>query len=294
MPGFLHQWRDEVLSRGGPSRSASGGRVLVVAATLMEARAFVHGLGASVVEPIGADGADGARGWALVGVEWSSASRQGAGVWSLVVSGVGKVNAASAVVHAVALARAGEGTRRAASSGGGGGGGGGESPGPIVAVLNVGIAGALAGANPLALGDAVCASACIYADEGVRTPDGFTDLGAMGFPAGAWGRAGADASRVPVDEAGVALFARVCTHTGPIATVSTCSGTDELAREIAGRTGSLAEAMEGAAAAHAAFVLGLPFVELRVISNTTGDRARQRWDLARAMRGLEALGASLG
>lgn len=293
MPGLLHQWRDEVLSRRGPLRLASSGRVLVVAATMMEARAFVRGLGASVVEPPSVDGADGVRAWTPARVEWPSASRQAAGVWSLVVSGVGKVNAASAVVHAVALARESDLARSGGSSRGSGGGGG-ESPGPFVAVLSVGIAGALSGANPLALGDAICASACVYADEGVRTPDGFTDLGAMGFPAGAWARPGADASRVPVDEAGVALFARVCTRTGPIATVSTCSGTNELAGEIAVRTGALAEAMEGAAAAHAAFVLGLPFVELRVISNTTGDRARQRWDLARAMQGLEALGASLG
>ena len=73
---------------------------------------------------------------------------------------------------------------------------------------------------------------------------------------------------------------------GPIATVATCSGTDDAAREVVIRTGALAEAMEGAAVVHAALRLDLPGIELRSISNTTGDRGQQRWDLP---RGLSAL-----
>lgn len=77
---------------------------------------------------------------------------------------------------------------------------------------------------------------------------------------------------------------------GPIATVATCSGTDAAAAEVERRTGALAEAMEGAAVVHAALRLNVPAIELRTISNTTGDRARQRWDLA---AGLEALGRAV-
>jgi futalosine hydrolase len=44
--------------------------------------------------------------------------------------------------------------------------------------------------------------------------------------------------------------------------------------------------MEGAAVALAAVRLGLAFGELRVISNTTGDRARQQWDLKGALARL--------
>ena len=49
--------------------------------------------------------------------------------------------------------------------------------------------------------------------------------------------------------------------------------------------------MEGVAAAVAAKRLApdLPVVELRVISNTTGDRDAQRWDLPRALAALSDL-----
>jgi futalosine hydrolase len=48
--------------------------------------------------------------------------------------------------------------------------------------------------------------------------------------------------------------------------------------------------MEGAAAVHAARRLGVAGIELRTVSNTTGDRDRQAWDLGRA---LAALGESV-
>ena len=41
--------------------------------------------------------------------------------------------------------------------------------------------------------------------------------------------------------------------------------------------------MEGAAVVHAARRLHLPAIELRTISNTTGDRDRQHWDLPGAL-----------
>jgi nucleoside phosphorylase len=48
--------------------------------------------------------------------------------------------------------------------------------------------------------------------------------------------------------------------------------------------------MEGAAVVHAARRQRVPAIELRVISNTTGDREGQRWDLSAA---LTALGISV-
>ena len=73
---------------------------------------------------------------------------------------------------------------------------------------------------------------------------------------------------------------------GVIATVSTCSASDPGAREIAQRTGARAEAMEGAAVATVARTLGVAFAEVRAISNTAGDRERQRWDIASALDAL--------
>ena len=69
--------------------------------------------------------------------------------------------------------------------------------------------------------------------------------------------------------------------------MATCSGTDAAARSVAERTRAVAEAMEGAAVVHAARRLRVPAIELRAISNTTGERDGQQWDLPAA---LDALG----
>ena len=80
---------------------------------------------------------------------------------------------------------------------------------------------------------------------------------------------------------------------GSIATVATCSGTDEGALEIARRTGGIAEAMEGAAVLHAARALGASGIEVRVISNNTGERSAQVWDLSRAFDRLASFARAL-
>jgi nucleoside phosphorylase len=81
---------------------------------------------------------------------------------------------------------------------------------------------------------------------------------------------------------------------GGVATVSTCSGTDVLAARVCERTGAVAEAMEGAAVALVGARLGVAAGEVRVISNTTGERSRQVWDLPTALRGVERFAARLG
>ena len=156
--------------------------------------------------------------------------------------------------------------------------------GPFAAVINAGVAGVLPGGK-LAIGDTVVASACVYAEEGLLTPAGFVDMAAMGFSLGDF-----EGNTVPVDDRLLSRLAGLF-HTGPIATVATCSGTLAAAESVAQRTRSVAEAMEGAAVVHAARRLGVPAIELRVISNTTGDRDNQEWDLAGA---LVVLGRSVG
>ncbi|MFO0783195.1 MAG: futalosine hydrolase [Phycisphaerales bacterium] len=179
----------------------------------------------------------------------------------VVVGGIGRTNAACAVAEQLARETFG-------------------------AVVSTGIAGALPGSN-LALGDRVVATECVYAEEGVMTPSGFQDMAAMRFPLGDF-----PGNRVPVD----ARLASVFAHLGraaPIATVATCSGTDALAQAIALRTGAVAEAMEGAAVVHAARRQRVPAIEVRAISNTTGDRAAQVWDIARGLAALQAVGAAV-
>jgi futalosine hydrolase len=72
-------------------------------------------------------------------------------------------------------------------------------------------------------------------------------------------------------------LAPLATHQGRIAAVSECSGTDARATEIVKRTNAIAEGMEGAAIALVAQRLRRQWAEIRVISNTTGDRDRQVW-----------------
>ncbi len=156
--------------------------------------------------------------------------------------------------------------------------------GPFAAVISAGVAGALPGGK-LGIGDTVVASACVYAEEGLLTPAGFVDMAAMGFSLGDF-----EGNTVPIDDRLLSRLAGLF-RTGPIATVATCSGTDAAAESVVARTGAVAEAMEGAAVVHAARRLRVPAIELRVISNTTGDRRDQEWDLAGA---LVALGRSVG
>ncbi|MFO0875107.1 MAG: futalosine hydrolase [Phycisphaerales bacterium] len=177
----------------------------------------------------------------------------------VVAGGVGRTNAACATTEAI--------LRR----------------GPFDGAINAGIAGALPGAG-LGIGDVVVASECVYVEEGIATPDGFLDMRGLRFALGDF-----EGNRVPVDPAMLAAI-RGAFRSGPIATVATCSGTDSAAAEVVRRTSALAEAMEGAAVVHAARRLGVPAIELRAVSNSTGDRDRQQWD---AKRAFAALGPAL-
>lgn len=191
----------------------------------------------------------------------------------LIRTGVGKVNAAAAVTRAIERAR-------------------------YAAVINLGIAGALPGSE-LEIGDGVVATESVLADEGILTPAGFQTCSEMGFPPGGGAFAG---SEITGDPQLVAAFSRVIEGRAlrpvRVATVSTCSGVDDLAAAVRDRTGAQAEAMEGAAIAQvvARFSDFFPsrapvFVELRAISNTTGNRAAQRWDIRRALGTLSDIAA---
>ena len=79
---------------------------------------------------------------------------------------------------------------------------------------------------------------------------------------------------------------------GRIATVSVCAGTSRLAEER-GRHGVLAEAMEGAAVAAAAAAFGVPFVEVRGVSNACGPRDGARFDLEAAVRNAALVASRL-
>ncbi len=173
----------------------------------------------------------------------------------VIVGGVGRTNAAAATTEAIIR------------------------DGAFDMVLNTGVAGAFPGGG-LSIGDVVVASRCVYAEEGLLTPSGFTDISALGLALGDF-----SGNAVPVDERALTRLSLLF-RCGPIATVATCSGTDAAAQEVVRRTGAIAEAMEGAAVVHAARRLGVPGVELRAVSNTTGDRDRQAWNLPKSLTAL--------
>jgi futalosine hydrolase len=175
----------------------------------------------------------------------------------VVAGGIGRTNAAAATTAAIL------------------------SDGPFNWVISAGIAGAFPESN-LSIGDIVIANRCVYAEEGLETPDGFQNMAQMGFKLGNF--IGND---VPVDPWMLERLSAIGT-VAPIATVATCSGTNEQANLIKERTGCVCEAMEGAAVVHAANRVGAPAIEVRAISNTTGNRNTQEWDITLALQNLDA------
>ncbi len=158
-------------------------------------------------------------------------------------------------------------------------------------VLSLGIAGTLS--PSVRVGDVVLAQWDAFGDEGVGIGAGLLPLAQMGF--GVLG--GTDS--VQADAAATQwVHSRLKTggfavHLGGCATVSTCSGTDQLAAGVAQRTGAIAESMEGAAVLLAAHHAGIAAGQVRIISNTCGERDRQVWDLRGALATLQRVTAAI-
>mgnify|MGYP001427393305 CR=1 FL=1 len=173
------------------------------------------------------------------------------------------------------------------------------------AVLCFGCAGAYLESG-LKIGDLVVASEEIYGDEGAATPAGFLDMQALGF---ALAERGSDHwfNRFPADAdlltrghrlIAQALGTRHRVTRGPLITVSTCSGSAAAGSEMVRRTEGLGENMEGAAVAQLCARFGVPFFEVRGISNLVEARDPSRWDLpaaaAAAQQAVRALLAGWG
>ena len=173
----------------------------------------------------------------------------------VIASGIGRTNAAAATT-AAAL-----------------------TDGPFSWVMSAGVAGALPDST-LSIGDIVVANKCVYAEEGLESPDGFQNMDQMGFSLGNF-----TGNEIPTDTWMLEKLSAIGT-VGPIATVATCSGTDKHAKLVQERTGCVCEAMEGAAVVHAANRVGAPAIEIRSISNTTGNRDTQEWNLNLALTNL--------
>ena len=75
---------------------------------------------------------------------------------------------------------------------------------------------------------------------------------------------------------------RIVFHSGPFITVNSVSGTRKRGDMLQRRWNGLCENMEGASVARVCREFGLPFVELRSISNLVEDRNQASWKLHEA------------
>jgi futalosine hydrolase len=189
-------------------------------------------------------------------------------------------------------------------------------------VVQAGIAGALppsgcgsGGKGPLTaaagVGDLVVATQEAYSDTGSSTPAGWVSAQELGLPmalvegresggvfpvdpglvqaamealaaAGAGAEAAAEPGVKETPGAAAEPGPRPRIVAGPCVTSSQMTGTATEAEVLAGRWGALAESMEGAAAAHVCALHGVPFLELRGISNVVTDRDRAAWRVEEA------------
>ena len=171
------------------------------------------------------------------------------------------------------------------------------SPAPEL-VLQFGIGGAFAEAeNSAGVGDLVVATQEAYSDTGSSSPRGWLSAADLDLPIAEldgvesggvfpmdpdlveWATQKLQEASQLLTKSGLRAPAVLA---GPCVTSSLVTGTDEEARLIFERWGCLAESMEGAAAAHVCALHGVPFLELRGISNLVGHRTRQSWQAEEA------------
>jgi futalosine hydrolase len=141
------------------------------------------------------------------------------------------------------------------------------------------------------IGDVALAKVEVAGDEGVLTTDGFKDTEYIGipllktatsviyttFPAAESPLKRALKTLVSLEDIGERNV-----HVGTFVTLSTCTGTAVHARELEDRYHGLCENMEGAAAAHVAALHGIPWLEVRGISNFVEDRDLRKWNIPEA------------
>jgi futalosine hydrolase len=144
-------------------------------------------------------------------------------------------------------------------------------------VVSAGIGGGFGAAS---IGSTVVAATVVHADLGAAGEDGFVSMAELG-----WGPVRYDLDSQLTYE----LAERTTAQVGAVLTVSTVTGTAERATELARlHPDALAEGMEGIGVYRAAERQGVPFAELRTISNPVGPRRRDAWRIGEALAALSA------
>lgn len=179
---------------------------------------------------------------------------------AITAGGIGKANTAAAIARVSARVEVG-------------------------AVLQLGIGGAYpagAGGPALPLGSVAVAASEFDLDLGVGEGDAWRGLEALGFAAVATDPP--TYNRIACDTGSSHAVARAlaCPHV-PFATSDRVTADRATARRIADQVGAAIESMEGAAAAQVCLALGLPFVEVRAVSNEVGVRDKSEWRVREAI-----------
>ncbi|MFC8615525.1 futalosine hydrolase [Micromonospora purpureochromogenes] len=162
---------------------------------------------------------------------------------------------------------------------------------PYRAVVSAGIGGGFAGR--VAVGATVLGTRSVAADLGAESPEGFIPVDELGMPPELLGGG-------PTVDADPELLAALRAAlpeavVGAVLTVSTVTGTAASTKALADRhPDAVAEAMEGYGVAVAAAHAGLPFAELRTVSNPIGPRDRGSWRMREAFTALTAAARALG
>ncbi|ACM19260.1 futalosine hydrolase, putative [Geotalea daltonii FRC-32] len=185
---------------------------------------------------------------------------------TLAVTGIGKINAASATTVLLQ----------------------GRTPDLLV---NTGCAGAYQGSG-LTVGGLAVATSEILADDGVLTPEGWQPLDLIGIPlVKRSGKAYFNEFPLSMQAAGkaasLAAALGLSTIRGKFLTVSTCSGTSARGDELFSRFGGICENMEGAAVAQVALRYGVDCLEIRGVSNMVENRDMSSWNIPGAVESVQ-------
>jgi futalosine hydrolase len=135
--------------------------------------------------------------------------------------------------------------------------------------------------------DLAIASEEIFGDEGVITPRGWLSTKYLKLPLLRKGKQ-SFYNKFPMDKKIVNRAKKILQgfipKTGPFVTISEITGTQEKADEMEKRFRGICENMEGAAVAQLCTLYGIPFLEIRGISNVVKQRNKKEWKLSAAAR----------
>ncbi len=147
-------------------------------------------------------------------------------------------------------------------------------------VIQAGVGGSFDRNIPL--GDVVLVNNDCFADMGAEDHDNFLDI----FEMGLIGKDEAPFSNgcLPAPELPWNIFSNVKAVKG--ITVSMVSGSSNTIQRLAATYGAVTESMEGAAMHYACRIAGMPFVQLRAISNYVEPRDKSKWQMGKAIKVL--------